>query len=126
MKFGAFNIIAAVLFVYVMRCRDTLLQMETLINRERDKKTLNELREVFLSSKKVRSGRMTEKSCWQLLEGEGMKHLNTLGLTADRAIGLFRMLDQDSHKRKDVNEFLFLLANSEGDQSLMLAAIMRC
>jgi len=126
MKFGVFNIVAAVLFVYVMHRRDTLLEMEKGINQERDKQTLDELREVFWLSKKVRSGRVTEKSCCELLEGPGVKHLDTLGLTVDKAMGLFRMLEEDSHKRKDVYEFLSLLAISNGDPSLMLAAMMKC
>jgi len=126
MKFGVMNIVAAVLFVYVLRHRDTLLERETFVNQARTQEALEELREIFRTSKKEHQGRVTTKSCWQVLEGRGAQHLKTLGLSAAKAMGLFRFLEQDAHHRKDVNELFFLLAHSDGDHVLLLAAMMRC
>jgi len=126
MKYGALNIVTAVLIVYVLRHRDSLLQREAFINQARSQQTFHELREVFRSSNKEYSGRVTAKSCVKVPEGQGAKHLATLGLTVAKAMGLFRMMDQDAHHRKDVDEFLFLLAHSQGDTALMLAAMLRC
>lgn len=127
MKLGAFNVIAAVLIVYVMRHRDCLLQRETFMNQERDHETLKELRELFRLSKKERHGRITEKTCRQVLEDQqGMKRLATLGMTVARVMGLFKMLEADTQNRRDVDELLFLISNSKGEPALMLAAMMRC
>jgi len=125
-RFGALNFVSAVVFVNVLRHRDSLLMRESFMHQERDQTTLCELRELFRSSGKERGGRMTEKTCRQVLEGEGATHLNALGLTFAKVMGLFRMLEKDNQNRKDVDEFIFLVANSKGDPALLLAAMMRC
>jgi len=125
MKFGALNIVTAVVFVFVLRQRDSLLQRETLMNQEEDQVTFDELREVFRSSKKERGGKITERACRQVLESKGITHLETLGLTVAKVMGLFNMMEADAHHRKDVDEFLFLLAHSRGDPTLMLASIVK-
>jgi len=125
MKIGALNIVAAIVFVYVLRHRDSLLQRVAFMNQERDQETLAELRCLFKASGKEHHGRITEKTCRQVLEGQGMKHLKTLGLTVEKAIGLFRMMDKDAEKRKDVEGFIFLLSHAKGDSTLMLSAMMR-
>jgi len=126
MKFGALNIVAAVLVVYVWRHRDSLLQRETFMNQECDEKKLQALRDIFRSSKKERNGRVTEKSCWLVLEGEGKKHLDALDLSVPTVMGLFRMLERDAQNRTDIDEFLFLIGYSKGDPALLLAAMLRC
>jgi len=125
MKVGALNIVAAIVFVYVLRHRDQLLQREAFMNQERDQETLEDLRELFQASKKQYKGKITEKTCRQVVEGPGMKHLKALGLTVERVMGLFRMMDEDKQHRKDVDEFLFLLAQSKEDSTLMLFSMMR-
>jgi len=126
MKVGALNIVAAVLFVYVLHHRESLLQREAFMHQERDRETLKELRDLFRASQKEKQGKVTEKTCLRVLEGQGIKHLKALGLTVAKGMGLFRMMDGDKYHRKDVEEFLLLLAHSNGDHDLMLSAMVRC
>jgi len=125
MRFSAPSIIAAVIYCFVTRYRDRLLQREAWMDQERDKQTIENLRRLFLSTKKEVRGRITEKTCRQVLQNEGATCLSALGVHFTPAMSLFQMMETDQHHRKDVEEFLFVLMNSKGDSTTRLAATMK-
>jgi len=125
MRLSTLPIIAAVVFCFVLRYRDRLLERDAWMDIQKDKQTIDKLRQIFRSARKTIGGRITEKTCMHILQNEGANHLSALGMKLTPAMRLFHMLEADQNRRKDVEEFLFVLMHSRGDSTTRLVATMK-